>query len=41
MSAYPFNSGNYYQQLIVYCEKLGDHARSVSLALIRNRINHS
>ena len=28
--SYPFNSGNFYQQMVVYCEKIGDHAFSVS-----------
>ena len=34
--AYPFNSGNFYQQIIVYCEKIGDHAFTVSETLNRN-----
>ncbi len=32
-SKYYFNSGQFYQQLIVYCEKIGDHAINVSEAL--------
>lgn len=35
--AYPFNSGNFYQQIIVYCEKLGDHAMAVSMGLSQKR----
>jgi phosphate:Na+ symporter len=33
---YPFNSGNFYQQLVVYSEKIGDHAISVSETLNRS-----
>ncbi|MBU1368627.1 MAG: Na/Pi cotransporter family protein [Bacteroidetes bacterium] len=35
-SVYPFNSGNFYQQLIVYCEKIGDHTINVSETLKRS-----
>lgn len=34
--AYPFNSGNFYQQIVVYCEKVGDHAFTVSETLNRS-----
>ncbi len=33
---YPFNSGNFYQQIIVYCEKIGDHVINVSETLERS-----
>lgn len=33
---YPFNSGNFYQQIVVYCEKIGDHVINVSETLERS-----
>jgi phosphate:Na+ symporter len=38
-SKYHINSGNFYQQLIVYSEKIGDHAINVSEAL--NKSSHT
>lgn len=35
-SKYHINSGNFYQQLIVYSEKIGDHAINVSEALSKS-----
>ncbi|MBU1010806.1 MAG: Na/Pi cotransporter family protein [Bacteroidetes bacterium] len=34
-SAYYFAAGNFYQQLLVYCEKIGDHAINISETLDR------